>query len=189
MDPEFPHPLQPQGFPFDEPDEEFIPIVIVTILLAGILVARETRNNRRQLHRLYLCRNELLPNPREGTPWQQLWRSESDRAFITTMGFDVATFRLLLDGPGHFAERWNTANIPRTDLSNSGQPRPGGRSLDAPGALGLVLHYLNSAMLEVSLQQIFALIPATVSRYLSFARDILYETLLTMKEASISWPR
>ncbi len=50
MDPEFPHPLQPQGFPFDEPDEEFIPIVIVTILLAGILVARETRNNRRQLH-------------------------------------------------------------------------------------------------------------------------------------------
>lgn len=105
------------------------------------------------------------------------------------MGFDVATFRLLLDGPGHFAERWNTANIPRTDLSNSGQPHPGGRSLDAPGALGLVLHYLNSAMLEVSLQQIFALIPATVSRYLSFARDILYETLLTMKEASISWPR
>ncbi|KAE9395858.1 hypothetical protein BT96DRAFT_958416 [Gymnopus androsaceus JB14] len=40
-------------------------------------------------------------------------------------------------------------------------PRVHRRSLDAAGALGLILHYLNSTMLDVSLEQIFALIPTT----------------------------
>ena len=33
------------------------------------------------------------------------------------------------------------------------------------------------AMLEISLQQIFALTPSTISQYLSFARKILLETV------------
>lgn len=70
-----------------------------------------------------------------------------------------------------------------------GAPWLGARSLDAAGALGLVLHYLNSAMLETSLQQIFALIPATVSRYLQFGQQILLKTVRTMPEGQITFPR
>ncbi|KAF4604531.1 hypothetical protein EYR40_003305 [Pleurotus pulmonarius] len=105
------------------------------------------------------------------------------------MGFDVATFNFLLYGPGRFAEQWNTFTIPRDDTSSTGKPRLGRRSLDAAGALGLILHYLGSSMLEISLQQIFALVPATVSRYIKFAMMILLKTLQAMPEAKICFPK
>lgn len=95
----------------------------------------------------------------------------------------------MLEGPGCFAERWDSTPIPRYDVSSIGQPRLVCRSLDAAGALALVLHYYGSAMLEISLQQIFALTPTTVSRYLNFARIILLETLRGMDSASISFPK
>ena len=44
-------------------------------------------------------------------------------------------------------------------------------------------------MLDVSLQQIFALTPSVLSRYLEFAEEILYEVLLHVQEAQISMPR
>jgi hypothetical protein len=66
--------------------------------------------------------------------------------------------------------------------------RPNQRSLDAGGALGLLLHYLNSTMHEISLQQIFALIPATVSRYVTSGLPILLHTLRSMPDATIQWP-
>jgi hypothetical protein len=41
--------------------------------------------------RLYLCCAQLSRNPQGPTAWQILYRSRSDRAYITatTMGFDV----------------------------------------------------------------------------------------------------
>jgi hypothetical protein len=173
----------------DEDDELLlIGAAAACTLLIGSLTSYEHKVRRRQPHRLYLTRPELLPNPRIGTPWERLWSSQSDRAFITTMGFDVGTFRLLLEGRGRFAEMWDNTPIPRDDTSSHGRPRPWVRSLDAAGALGLVLHYLGSAMLETHLQQIFALIPTTVSRYLSFARKILLTVLRSMKEAAVHLP-
>ncbi|TFY80401.1 hypothetical protein EWM64_g3612 [Hericium alpestre] len=160
---------------------------MIAILIYGAEEARLSRIRRRHPSRLYLCRPQLLPDPRGETPWQRLFESESDRAFITTMGVDVATFyAVLLAG---FSEKWYGRPIPRTDTDTQAEPRPHRRSLDAAGALGLVLHYLNSTMHEVSLQQIFALIPATVSRYITFGLDILLETLRNMEETAISWPR
>jgi len=44
-------------------------------------------------------------------------------------------------------------------------------------------------MLEVSLQQIFALTPSTLSRYLEFAQDILFTTLKRLEAARIAMPR
>ena len=55
------------------------------------------------------------------------------------------------------------------------------------GTLGLVLHYLMSAMPSMGLQLIFALIPTTVSHYLQFSLSILLATLRTMPESSIKW--
>jgi hypothetical protein len=75
------------------------------------------------------------------------------------------------------------------DVSATGKPRLCARSLDAAGALGLVLHYLNSTMREISLQQIFALIPTTVSRYITFGLKILLKVLQKMPDATIEWQR
>jgi hypothetical protein len=83
--------------------------------------------------------------------------------------------RLESVGRGRFAERWELSTIPRNDVAIIGEPRLGTRSLDAAGGLGLVLRYLGSAMLEISLQQIFALTLSTVSRYLDFAKKILLQ--------------
>jgi hypothetical protein len=103
------------------------------------------------------------------------------------MGFDVETFGYILSSG--FAANWYTTAIPRPDTNRVGDPRPGRRSLDAAGALGLVLHYLNSTMRETSLQQIFAIIPSTVSRYITFGLHILLATLKMIPEAKICWPQ
>ena len=87
-----------------------------------------------------------------------------------------------------FTEKYFSTPIPQDNVNSTGDPKPGQRSLDAAGALGLVLHYLNSTMQEVSLQQIFALIPSSVSRYISFTLNILYDVITTMPDAAINWP-
>ena len=105
----------------DNSDEDHLAICIIIILI-GVLEARGTKIRRRNINRLYLRRQNLLPNPREGTPWQVLWAGQDDRAFITTMGFDVATFRNILKGQGRFAERWELSMIPRRDVTAIGEP-------------------------------------------------------------------
>jgi hypothetical protein len=141
----------------------------------------------RQPSRLYLCQAQLLPNPRINTPWQRLRASRSDRAYITTMGYDVATFDDII--ASGFGQQWYDMPLPRADTNPRGKSRPGARSLDAEGALGLVLHYLNSTMREISLQEIFALVPTTVSRYITFALDLLLDTFRKMEDASVRWPK
>jgi hypothetical protein len=143
----------------------------------------ENRRPRRQ----YLGRTNLLPNPRIGTPWTRLYENREDRAFITTMGLDTSTFHAILEAG--FGRLWYTQPIPRPDMHTAVQPRAGRRSLDAAGGLGLVLHWLSSTMRQISLQQIFALVPSTVSRYLRFALSILLEVLRQMPHATITWPQ
>lgn len=167
-------------------DEDMELAALATLVLVGADESRLRRAARRHDHRRYLCRSDLLPDPRENTPWQALYESQSDRAFITTMGVDCETFKLiLLRG---FAFEWDTNAIPRHDINPNGQPRLGRRSLTSEGALGLILHYLSSAMSEIALQQIFALVPSTASRYIRFALDILLQTLRVMPEAKVQWP-
>ncbi|CAA7260123.1 unnamed protein product [Cyclocybe aegerita] len=173
----------------EEADEEYweMGAASLGVIVGGAEISRQLRNERRRETRQYLTRPELLENPWIATPWTSLYDSRSDCAYITIMGFDVATFDFILESG--FVQTWLSTPIPRTDTSHSGDPRPGGRSLDPPGALGLVLHYLSSTMLDVSLQQIFALIPATVVQYLDFSLDILLEVLRRMPDACIKWPK
>jgi len=170
-------------------DEEYAGAAAMMVMLHNMIMARQACSECQKPHQLYLCRHELMPDPCMNMPWQQLWDSQEDCAFITTMGFDVRTFRLMLEGPNQFGDRWNTQAIPQNDVKTNGRTCLGSRSLDGAGALGLVLHYLGSAMLEVSLQQIFAITPSVLSRYLDFAQDILYDTLHFLKEAAISMPQ
>ena len=166
----------------EDEDEDFIRALYI---IAPEEIDR-TRRNRRSHTRHYLTRPELLSHPRGRTPWQVLYHSRNERAFITTMGFDVRGFQLILESG--FGEAWVTHPISWPEISADAHPRPNSRSLDAPGALGLLLHYLTSAIPETGLQQIFALIPTTVSRYIKFDLHILLNTLRSIPDAAIRWP-
>ncbi|EUC60429.1 DDE family endonuclease, partial [Rhizoctonia solani AG-3 Rhs1AP] len=103
------------------------------------------------------------------------------------MGVDVAMFDYILDSG--FRVIWNQRPIPRGDVDPMGNARLERRSLDAEGALGLVLHFLSSTMNETSLQEMFALVPSVLSRYLEFSLGILATVLKdNIREARICWP-
>ncbi|KAI0071605.1 hypothetical protein K474DRAFT_1606646 [Panus rudis PR-1116 ss-1] len=159
---------------------------LVLILFLAMEDARLRAVHRRSLHRRYLCRPQLPPTPRAATSWLALYNSRSDRAFITTMGLDVHTFHLILQAG--FEYLWDTTPISRSDTNQYGEARVATRSLDAAGGLGLYLHWITSTMRETSLQQIFALIPSTVNRYLRFASLILHATLKSMPSARVCFP-
>jgi hypothetical protein len=53
--------------------------------------------------------------------------------------------------------------------------------------LELVLHYLNFTMRKISLQQIFAIIPVTVLRCITFGSQILLSALKNIPEAKIMY--
>jgi len=159
---------------------------LACVLILGIEDARVERAHHQNESRLYLRRCQLMPYPHVESAWQCLYESQDDRAFITTMGFDVETFHNILDSG--FEDRWNCTPIPRPDVASQGQPRLGARSLDAPGALGLTLHYLNSAMLEISLQQIFALVPSMVSRYLELQRRYFWKQFAQCQRGRSHFP-
>jgi hypothetical protein len=108
--------------------------------------------------------------------WASLWRSQSDRAFITTMGMDVATFDDLLS---HFAGQWNFSTIDQANVNRHGKPQIGQQLLDAAGCLGLVLHWLCLTMVSYTLKKLFAITPAVCSRYLSMG---LQHLLLCLRE-------
>ena len=132
----------------EEKDQEAVDHAVSAIALAlvGVEHAHQLRVQQHQLSCLYLCHGQLLPNPCIGTPWQALYNSCSDCAFITTMGFDIEIFDYIIILEAGFMHAWNWSHISRSDSAGVSGACPGGRSLDAPGALGLVLHYLNSTM-------------------------------------------
>ncbi|TFK78047.1 hypothetical protein K466DRAFT_607376 [Polyporus arcularius HHB13444] len=180
--------LEDDGYSSEEDEEEEMEDLVLAagaMMVLGAEEARISRAEKRKPSRRYLRRPQLLPTPRRDTPWQALYESRDDRAFITTMGIDVNTFHYILRSG--FSYEWNHFPIPRPDTNAAGNPRLGRRSLSAEGALGLVYHYLTSAMPDVALQQIFALIPTTVSRYRKWALDILLRILRRIPEARIAW--
>jgi hypothetical protein len=158
----------------------------IIILLALRRYAIGTRRTKRRRKTNRLRRSELMPNPRQETPWQVVYKSQEDSAYITTMGVDVETFNHLMSAG--FQDAWNSHPITRNDVNPGGATRLGARSLDAPGALGLVLHYLCSTMNETALQQIFALVPTVLSRYIQFTMPILLDVLREIPEGMIAWP-
>ena len=100
------------------------------------------------------------------------------------MGFDVAAEHIIKSG---FACMWYERPIDHLDTMTVGDPQPSVQLLDPWGTLGLVLHYLNSTMHEISLQQIFALIPATISCYITFGLPLLFKTLDNIPEFFIKY--
>jgi len=52
---------------------------MLVIMYCASIQTHDMQQQRRKPHRLYLSRQELLPNPRDGTAWQQLWKSQEDQ--------------------------------------------------------------------------------------------------------------
>ena len=120
--------------------------VAVTLIRAGAEESQLACIWNHLTSQLYLCRPQLLPNPHINTPWQALYHSRNDCTYITTMGFDVETFKLILSAG--FTQKFYKTPIPRDNVNTMGVFRPRWCSLDVTGILGLVLHYLNSTMCE-----------------------------------------
>jgi hypothetical protein len=166
-------------------DERMQLALVVMAMQIGAEEDKQARIEVRAGKRHGLRREDLQPDPRGETGWTRLYNRRNDRAWITTMGFGVVAFETLLE---KFKEVWYLHPIPRADTSSTGISRPSRRSLLPSGALGLALHWLNSTMHEVTLQELFALTPTTVSRYIHFSLIILLRTLRTMPEGAIVWP-
>ena len=92
-----------------EHDAEYAKQAAMAFFLAGIEHAHQERIRICYAKRVYLTWFDLLRNPRFGTPWQRLYKSQNDRAFITTMGFNTSTFHAILNTG--FSQRWNTTPI------------------------------------------------------------------------------
>lgn len=161
---------------------------VLVILLAWILLAGEMPGALKTVRRKrnFLRRADLMPDPRLDSSWIAIYRSHRDTAFIVTMGIDTATFEFLLDAG--FREGWENFTIPRSDVNPNGRPRPGARSLDAEGALGATLYHLCSVVPEKSIEQMFAIVPSSLSRYLSRTIPLLLDVLKTIPDAKITWP-
>ena len=101
------------------------------------------------------------------------------------MGVNVNTFSTILHP---FSVEWNSSTITRSDVNPHGEPQVAWRSLDAAGALGLVLEWICSTMTAYSLQQLFGITPAVCSRYLSDGLNHLLTSLRKLKHARMVWP-
>jgi hypothetical protein len=161
------------------------------MIIAAVVIHASNDDHRRSIQqcrsrRGYLNRPQLLPNPLGDTPWTVLYHSRSDSAYLATMGLNVAAFEAILDAG--FSHLWYSTPLHCSDAP-TGNPRHITRSLDAGGALGLLLHWLTSTMHQISLHQIFALVPSTTSCYLITTLPLLVETLRRMDSARICWPQ
>jgi len=112
---------------FDDDDDDIELIAAHATLQNCLRIARRKR--------AYLTRTALCPNPRINTPWQFLYHSQDNRAFINTMGVDCTVFQYILDAG--FEELWNTTPIYRGD-NRSEEVRLGARALNAAGGLGII---------------------------------------------------
>jgi hypothetical protein len=78
------------------------------LAVASELYVRQQRAKRRHPARAYLTCPDL-PDPKSDTSWQHMLAASNDRAFITTMGFDVATFHCILTAG--FQVEWDITAI------------------------------------------------------------------------------
>ena len=129
-----------------------------------------------------LTRQDLPGHPRVRSVWTHLQDCGNNRALITVMGIDFATFKLILVP---FVVAWSSSTIPRSNVNPNGDPQPHTCLLDAAGGLALLLHWLNSTMAAYTLQQIFLITTAVCSQDLHHARICL---LAVLRDLCITWP-
>ena len=51
-------------------DQESVGAAAMMVMLHNMIMAHRARSEHQKPHQLYLCRRELMPNPRIDSPWQ-----------------------------------------------------------------------------------------------------------------------
>ena len=142
------------------------------------------RPRRRRMHRTVLClllalearssirnrfyvRKIALP-PTNQSAWSYLYHSRDDLSMMTCTGFDYASFNRLHD--------LLFPPVPHADHPST---------LNTHAKLGLILHYLNSSMMQKTLCQIFSATESIISRDLNYMLKFLGEKLPTIRDAQV----
>ena len=86
-----------EGEEGDLEEEQSAALADVALMIIAAAESPRLCAERRQPSQLSVCRPQPLPNSRKDNPWQVLYQSHSDRAFITTMGFDVDAFTYVIE--------------------------------------------------------------------------------------------
>jgi hypothetical protein len=119
----------------EEEDKDNLIVIVALAVLGKPIPIRSLRT--------YLTRQDLAGHPRTSSAWTHLQSIGNDRAFVTVMGIDVATFESLLVP---FDLAWSGTTIPRADVNANGAPQLSRQSLDSAGGLALILHWISSTM-------------------------------------------
>jgi hypothetical protein len=89
-------------------------MAIMTLALLGKRVHIQTLQT-------YWTFKDLMGNPQTNSAWSHMRLARNNRAFITVMGLDVATFEAILE---HFDKAWTSSTIPQADVNTHGAPKP-----------------------------------------------------------------
>jgi hypothetical protein len=136
-------------------------VAVTTTLAAavGFLLTAQAAKERRRRRRHYLTRLSLPVV--YVSAWRAVLTSIDDRGLLNTTGFDRPAFRHLLS---LFSPVWD-------------QTRRRERDVGPADVLGLVLQYLNSTARCKTLCQVFAIPPASLSRYLRMGLAMLHQVI------------
>ena len=105
----------------EDDHDQAMQAVAAALICAGAEEFHLVHIQNHLLSQLYLCHPQLLPNPHINTPWQALYHSRNDRAYITMMG-DVETFKLILSAG--FTQKFYETSILRNNINTTGASRP-----------------------------------------------------------------
>lgn len=153
------------------------------MLILSLLRNEEIKAERR-IPRMLLRRSIL---PYEMCTWKHLYETRSDRAFVIFTGFNVKSFHELLKGFQPLYRSTTMRNLPQGQYFKE-LTRRMQRQLPAHAALGMILRWAKSTCDEYDLCLHFGCIPATVSRFLSYALALLNEVVASHPLAQITFP-
>jgi hypothetical protein len=127
-------------------------------------------------HRAYLTSSCLkLPS---AAPWYHFYATADDNNFLAVTAFTRDAFKYLLS---FFEEDFIVLSGP----GKRGRPT---RIPDKHAVLGLLLYYYAGTMEFTTLQELFGIPPATLSRIFDAAERALEKCLSRIPEAKFKWP-
>lgn len=132
---------------------------VAAFAAASFILAAGAAKQQRRRRRHYLTRLSLPPVYLSA--WRTVLTGGDDRGLLNTTGFDRPTFTHLLS---LFRPLWE-------------RERRRERDVRAADVLGLVLQFLNSTARCKTLCQVFAIPPASLSRYLRQGLALLLEVI------------
>ena len=159
----------------DEEDE----LMLILLLVGYTLASKISRASR------MLLREAILPTT--ASPWQHMYDSRSERAFIIYLGINVRMFDRLLSPFEEIYKSTTMRNLQPGQYLRMLQ-RPSRRTLPAHVGLAMALRWCCSQADQHTLCLMFGVVPSTFSYYLPYVLSILLMCLQKDSAANIEFP-